>query len=262
MTFKKFLIQLIILIAFILIVFMAVLFWLKMYTNHGQELTLPDYIGSQIEESQEDAADKSFSLIVNDSIHIVDKPGGEIIEQNPKGGAKVKENRKIYVTITKDVADKKDLSSLPQLYGRNYSRKQKELSYMYIYTKIRDYQYDSGEPDHILGVWYKGQQVIDARGKRKNVEIVVGDTLEFTLSKRAGAELNIPDLMCRSVAEAKMVLEVSELVLGDVKTDGDITDFDNAKIVYQHPSPKDGFTITMGEAIHVTVTQSGINCDN
>jgi len=215
---------------------MAVLFWLKIYTNHGQELTLPNYIGEHIDASQEDAEKKSFSLIVNDSIHIVDKKGGEIIVQNPKGGTKVKENRKIYVTITKGIADTKDLSGLPVLYGRNYSRKQKELSYMSIFTKIKDYQYDSGEPDHILGVWYKGKKIINAQGKRKNVEIVVGDTLEFTLSKRAGAELNIPDLMCRSLAEAKMVLEVSELVL-------------------------DGFTITMGEAIHVTVTQDGVNCD-
>jgi beta-lactam-binding protein with PASTA domain len=262
LTFKKFLIQLAILVAFVAIILMAVLCWLRIYTNHGQELTLPDYIGKQIDSSQKDAEKKSFSLIVNDSIHIVDKPGGEIIEQNPKGGAKVKENRKIYVTITKGVADRKSLSSLPSLYGRNYSRKQKELSHMYIYTKIKDYQYDSGEPDHILDVWYNGERVIDARGKKKNVEIVVGDTLEFTLSKRAGAELNIPDLMCRSVAEAKMVLEVSELLLGDIKTEGDISDFENAKIVYQHPSSKDGFTITMGEAIHITVTQNGANCDN
>ncbi len=240
---------------------MAVLFWLRMYTNHGQELVLPDYMGKQFDESAKDASDKSFTLIVNDSIHRVDLPGGEIIEQNPKGGAKVKENRKIYVTVTKDIADQKSFNSLPVLYGRNYLRKQKELSYMHINTKIKDYQYDHGEPEHILKVWYRGKLVADAGGKRKNISIEVGDTLAFTLSKRAGAELNIPDLMCRTVAEAKTILEVSELELGDVKTDGAIKDLENARIVYQQPSPKDGFKITMGEAIHVTVTQNGINCD-
>ena len=240
---------------------MGIMWWLKIYTNHNQQLTLPDYIGQQFEKSQIDAKDKSFRLIVNDSIHRVGMKGGEIIDQNPKGGAKVKENRKIYVTVTKEIPDEKALKSLPQLYGRNYSRKQKELSFMKIYTKIKNYEHDLGEPNHILKVWYKGKLVADIKGKRQNVNIEIGDTLEFTLSTKSDAELDIPDLMCRTVAEAKTILDVNELELGDVKVDGDIENLQMARVVYQYPSPKNGFKITSGDAVHITVTQNGINCN-
>lgn len=262
MTLKKFLIQLAFLVAFILLVVFLVLFWLRIYTNHGQELTLPNYLDKNYEEALKDAKDKSFEIIVNDSIHEVDKPGGLIVEQNPKAGAKVKENRKIYVTTTKYLADRKSLESLPQLFGRNYERKKKELSYMNIYTKVKGYKQDASEPDHILEVWYKGQKVIDAASKRKNVEFEVGDTLEFVLSKRSGAQLPIPDLMCKGVSEVKFLLSSSQLLLGDVTSEGDIKDIESAKIVSQHPSPIAGYTILSGEPIHVTVTQVGANCDN
>lgn len=132
---------------------------------------------------------------------------------------------------------------------------------MKIYTKIRNYEHDLGEPDHILKVWYKGKLVADIKGKRSNVSIEIGDTLEFTLSSRNDAEIEVPNLMCRTVAEAKTILDVNELELGDVKTDGDIENLQSARVVYQYPSAQKGVKITSGDAVHITVTQNGINCN-
>src|SRR5689334_14026925 len=75
--------------------------WLKLYTHHGQALKMPDYTGFQYEEAIKDARHKKFRMSIQDSLHILGKPGGEIVKQNPDPGSLVKQNRMIYVTITK-----------------------------------------------------------------------------------------------------------------------------------------------------------------
>jgi len=81
---KKFLKQLLYLFAFVIFLIVAAIQWLKYYTHHGQKLEMPNYIGINHVEAKKDAEKKSFVLIVEDSLHIVGKPGGEIIDQNPK----------------------------------------------------------------------------------------------------------------------------------------------------------------------------------
>ena len=57
---------------------MLTLLWLRFYTNHGQELEMPDYIGVQLDEASKNAEDKTFQIVVTDSVHIVGTAGGEI----------------------------------------------------------------------------------------------------------------------------------------------------------------------------------------
>lgn len=239
---------------FVGLVLFAVFTWLKYYTNHGQQLELPDYIGQHISEASDDAEKRSFEIIVNDSIHIVGKKGGLIREQNPKGGSKVKENRKIYVTVTKHTADKITVADLPELYGRDFNRKRKELAYKNINAKVKSYRYDSGEPDHILEVWYKGMQIIGRSVNKKKVEINVGDTLDFVLSSDGGGQFDIPDLVCMTLSEAKWSLESSKLALGKVIENGSIDNPEDAYIISQSPSPSIVDKIATGEPINVTIS--------
>src|SRR5690606_23026533 len=78
-----------------LLVVLGIFLWLKLYTHHGQQLTLPDYTGMDLELARKDASRKSFDLVVDASVHMVGRKGGEILSQNPEGNSKVKENRKI-----------------------------------------------------------------------------------------------------------------------------------------------------------------------
>jgi len=233
-----------------------VLFWLKGYTNHGQQLELPDYVGVNYEKAKEDAEDRTFDLIINDSIHIVGKPGGEILDQNPVAYSKVKENRKIYVTTAKYNADMLSLENLPALYGKQYEGKKRELSYLDINADVKGYVYDPGEPDHILEVWHEGRKIISSSGNAKNVNIEKGGSLQFVLSKRGGGQMEIPDLKCKQVSVAEFILTQSSLTVGTVNQNGEITDLEKAYIISQYPSYAVGKTISMGEAIDITISQT------
>ncbi len=238
---KDFLKQLLYVILFLVFVLFAVMMWLRFYTNHGQKLTLPDYVGNTLEVAQKNAEDRTFHIIVSDSIYKVGKKGGVILSQTPVGGSKVKENRKIYVTVTKYNADKIKLGDLPVLYGNDYYQKSAELKYLEINTKIKSTKYDPGEPDYILEVWYKGRLIADGSVYKKETQIEKGSTLEFVISKSEGGEEVIPNLVCEEYNAAEFIALSSKFKIGQVKEQGEIKDRNTAYVVSQNP-PADGKT--------------------
>ncbi len=233
-----------------------VLMWLRIYTNHGQQLVLDDYTNLHVNEASKLANKETFKIIVTDSIHVVGRPGGIVLSQNPTPGAKVKENRKIYVRTTKYNADKIKVSDLPLLYGVNYQQKKEELAYREIESKIKSKRYDPGEPDYILEVWYKGNLIIGKNVLKTDVEIEKGDILEFVLSERGGGRFVIPDLKCKTLAASQFYLESSNLEIGDVNELGEITDPENAYVIRQNPLHDGESTLEQGGKINVTITQN------
>jgi len=246
----------IILMVVLTILFVGILFWLKVYTNHGQKLELPDFVGMEYADAEELGDDKTFELVVVDSIHIVGRNGGEVVDQNPSAFAKVKEDRKVYVTVTKYNADVLKTGSLGVMYGQDYESKKAELSHLNINSEIKGYNYDSGEPDHILEVWYEGRPIITGSGRKEEVEIKKGGTLQFVLSKRQGGLVGIPNLRCGTYGAAKFILESSNLKLGEVTDKGAISDRNSAYVIAQSPEYTAGQTINMGETITITLSQT------
>lgn len=251
---------------FVALIFGAVLLWLRFYTNHGQKLELPKYEGVDFDKAQKDAKSKSFELIINDSIHIVGKPGGLVWTQNPVAGSLVKENRKIYVDVTKYTADRIEYTSLGNLYGQEYERISARLSKMKITTDIRGYKPDNGAPEHILEVYYKGK-LIDGRNidesQKRGVKIDKGDKLEFILSKRGGFEIPVPDVTCRTLSQARAFLKFSKLNLGNIEKIGAITDIENAYVIDQFPNSNDIETVLTGSSFNLTIQQEKPeNCGN
>jgi len=259
---KSFLKHLLLVLAFVIIVVVSLLIWLKVYTNHGQELILPDYVNMPLDEVIKNAEKKKFIIVVDDSTHIVGKKGGIILDQNPKPSAKVKENRKIYVTTTKYKADKIKLNDLPSLYGRNFDSKKRELDIMQIKSNIKDYKYDLGEPNYILEAYYKGKLIVSKEGKVDNVEIEKGSTIDFILSKKSGGSMQLPDLRCMTLEQAIFMIESTNLKLGAVRENGVLTDKSYGYVIDQIPAFSSEASITIGSTIEVIISQEKpIDCD-
>ncbi|GLR16729.1 PASTA domain-containing protein [Portibacter lacus] len=233
-----------------------------MYTNHGQKLVLPNYVEMSLSEATSAAEEESFHLIVNDSVHMIGKPGGIIIDQNPKPDSKVKENRKVYVTTTKYIADQIKVSALPSLYGRDFERKSKELSFMDLNAAVKDYVYDPGEPNHILEVYYKGERIISSEGRDADINIEKGGTLEFVLSKRYGGEMGIPNVECMEYESAFFLIENLKLKVSEIINSGVITDQSTAYVIAQDPAFTPDGLIQIGDEIKLTISQEKpANCN-
>lgn len=228
--------------------------WLKIYTHHGQELELPDYTGYQYEDALRDAKKRKFRMSISDSIHILEKPGGEIIKQDPAPRALVKQNRMIYVTITKRSPDKIMSGRLPELYGKSYERKSRQLAeHFEIKSRVVDKRFDPGESGQILEVRYKGEVIMDNRGKVTDVPIEKGDVLDFVISEQSGGIVAVPNLICKTYEEAQFLLENLGLVVGERTEIGNVETIANAFITDQDPKPNE--EIRMETPISIVVVQ-------
>jgi D-alanine-D-alanine ligase len=239
---------------FLLGVLLIVILFLRWYTHHGQSLELPDYTGQAVETAANNARKNSFQIKVVDSVFIVGKEGGIVIDQSPKADSQVKQKRKIYVTVSKHAADQIPLGRLPVLYGKSYERKTKELKQGFeINTKIVGRKYDSGAPEHILEVIYKGQTIVSTDVRKDDILIDKGGTLEMILSKETGGSLSMPDLSCKSYDEAAFQLQTLNLIIGAEIKDNTVHDVDAAFVYNQDPSPES--RVYTGDTIKIYLTQ-------
>lgn len=229
--------------------------WLRFYTNHGQKLEMVNFVGQDLEEAIDFADDKSFELIVSDSTFVIGKKGGIILDQNPKPKSFVKENRKVYVTITKFDPDKIAVSDLPTLYGNDINQKLTELSFRGISGKIKSRKYDPGEPNHILEVYYKGKLIIDADNILSDLKINKGDELEFVVSDKESGEIIIPNLVCYAYQDVEFILSSNKLVLGEVTQKGTIDDINTAYVLAQEPSFDGVSKINMESKVNITIVK-------
>lgn len=249
-----------IIVTAILLIFL--LQWiLRIYTNHGQKLILPSYLDMPLEDAEQKAADESFRIIPNDSIFVVNKPGGIILSQNPDPDAVVKEGRKVYVTLTKYNADQIKVERLPLMYGKDFERKKKELKIAFeIEAEVAEYRFDPGPPNYILAVLYEQDTIISARGRDHNYEIPKGATLRFVISKEDGASLTVPDLICMGQEEAAFLL--STLKLNVEAIDAPESNEGELYVVRQEPRYDPQAKITMGDTIKVWLSPYKlVDCD-
>lgn len=255
LTSRAFIINLVLIFLFLFLVVFGIFQWLKIYTNHGQRLELPDYIETNYIEATEDAHKKSFDLIVNDSTHIVGKPGGIILNQNPKGGSFVKEKRKIYVTISKYSPDLINLEDLPRLYGENFEMKSAELRSRQLKPRIIGTKYDPIGNFTILEVWYNGEKIIDNAGRKSHVKIEKGSYIDMIISNPEGGSHVIPQLVGKTLDAAYLIVQVLKLQIGEIIENGEIAPEERGRalITDQYP-PHDGVaTLATGERISLTV---------
>jgi hypothetical protein len=97
---KSFLKQLIIAFIAFLVFSVLVVQWLKFSTNHNQKIEVPNLEKMSINnvETVLDNIDLNF-VVIDSASYNPDFPPQSVIDQDPKAGQFVKENRKIYLTL-------------------------------------------------------------------------------------------------------------------------------------------------------------------
>lgn len=119
---KVFLINLGLALLVLIILCVLMLQWLKSSTRHGDFVEVPDLAKLSISEMRQTIAEANLRYEVIDSAdYDPDYPRFSIIEQNPAAGNKVKENRKIYVTVNPSGYKKVTVPNIIQVTQRNAS---------------------------------------------------------------------------------------------------------------------------------------------
>ena len=88
--------------------------FLRIFTRHGQALSVPDLTGYSLEEVDSLLTERNLRFHVVDSVYNTNFPRGSVTDQNPHPEFKVKENRTIFLTIN---AFNPEFISMPNVVG-------------------------------------------------------------------------------------------------------------------------------------------------
>ena len=238
--------------AFIVLVLLLVFvfgFYLKIYTHHGESLTVPDFKGETIEKAKADCKEHNLQFIVKDSVYDFDKPKLSIIEQNPKPGSKVKEGRRVYFTINMDKAPQVEFSAR-ELVGEIRDQALRML----VGKGLREGRI-SYKPDMalnlVLGVMYNGRMVTDG-----NIKVDKGSMIDLVLGDGGkNQEATVPNVVGHPLYEGIIFVKDANLNYGQPIRDPDTTMFkDSIKAIIYKQSPLAGSIVPMGEPVFLWIT--------
>ena len=191
---------------------LLVLFFFYIYmpfsTNHGETLTVPDVRGVAFEDLDKFLGERKLRYeVTEDSGFSADLPPLSVLRQLPMPNAKVKENRKIYVTLN---AEKPPLVRMPKLIGGSVKNAQLILKTYDLRLGTIDYQ-----PDIALN--YVLDQKIDGRRVLEGERIPKGSSIDLVAGDGLGrVSLESPNLIFLDQESAEFAIIGSGLKIGDV----------------------------------------------
>ena len=180
MTFIKFLFtkvflkQLSIAIIALLGLVFIVLFWLKFTTNHDQKIEVPNLAKMSLDTAENKLNELYLRFeVIDSSNYNPDFPKYSVIEQIPKAGEFVKENRKIYLTLNRSGYV---YLKIPEVVGK--TRRQAEPTLISMGFEIGTITYKSYIAlDEVLELSYKGKKLKSGEKIQKTsvIDLVLGD---------------------------------------------------------------------------------------
>ncbi len=124
-------------------------------TRHNLEITVPDLTNISVDEAEKIVAANKMKLEVIDSVYVKRMGKGLVYRQNPKAGSKVKEGRRILLTINAMNAKK---VMMPNLVG--YSMRQAKAEILSKGLQIGRLEYVTDiATNNVLKQMYGGQEI-------------------------------------------------------------------------------------------------------
>ena len=195
-------------LSFVLIVLFVFYVYLPVTTNHGESMTVPDLEGIQLSELGEFLEERDLRYEVEpDSGYSAKYPPLAVLKQFPLANAKVKEGRKVYITLN---AKAPPVVKMPKLIQRSLKNAQLELRSMGLALGEITYKPDFAI-NSILGQYYQGKPIAEGMSipKGSKVDFEVGDGL-------GNQTIQMLDLTSLDLEEAIFVMRGYGLKLGDV----------------------------------------------
>ena len=215
-------------------------------TNHGETVEVPGLEGMNLKDLETLLGEKSLRYQVNDCTFVKGKKPLTILSQYPKAGTKVKENRRIYVSVTALSPPK---VKMPNLIDASLKNAQLVLqSYDLVLDRIK---YVPHFAKNAVLKQYLGTREIkpgEYLPKGSSINIVVGDGL-------GSAKVLIPNLVGSNFSEAGGILESLQLEIGSVTWESTSSE-ESGTIIKQKPTFAVGDSIQKGHLLDVWVAGS------
>jgi beta-lactam-binding protein with PASTA domain len=213
-------------IAIIFILLLLFLWSLGLITKHGKTLTIPSVMGASLADAEKLLEEKGFEIEIQDSVFVDTAAPLSVLRQFPEADAVVKENRTVYLTISRAIPPTIDMPNLEGMSFRNAEMVLRQYG-----LKLEDTVF---KPDFAKNAVLE-QQHNDQRIK-PGTKIRMGSSIVLVLGSGLGQDaFSVPDMFGLTFADAKAFLEANGLNLGAPVFDPDVRDSSNAYVYRQSP---------------------------
>ena len=245
---KKFLRHLGLAAGLTLVILIAVLLWLRIYTHHGQSITVPNLTGLTTDEVEDVTSSRRLRFEVVDSVYSTEMPRGTVLKQNPRPNSTVKKNRKIFLTMN---AVNPEMVSMPRLVG--LSIRQARLALQNAGLSLGDISY---RPDYAINNVL--QQMHRDSVINEGTEIIKGTVIDLVLGMGQSNETTrIPDLIGYSLDAAANIIADYYLNIGAITYDENMENAEDSAAAFiwrQYPEFDEFSRMNMGMEVDIWLT--------
>ncbi|MGW1762571.1 Stk1 family PASTA domain-containing Ser/Thr kinase [Streptomyces sp. NPDC002073] len=196
------------------------------------KVLVPDVINVSFDEAEKTLKDKGFD--VQRKNEESERTAGTVLKQNPPGSSSVEKGSTVTLTVAKEA----EKSTVPDLSGKNVDEAKKALE---------DEDLQLGSTTEVDSTATPGTVV--EQSLAPNVEVAKGSTVNVKIAK-AAAQVQVPQLFGKTVAEARQILQQNNLAFGSVVSG---PQDENALILLSEPGA--GTPVAAGSAVNVRTAQ-------
>lgn len=240
--------NLLICVVLVVVMIAGAVIFLNVVTKHNQELEVPDFSNMTVAEAETAAAQVGIRVEVTDSVFVKRMKRGAVRDQNPSPGAKVKEGRRISLTINALNAKK---VTMPNLVGLSMRQALAELQSRGLTPGKLIYVEDLAT-NNVL------------RQLRGNREIEPGESIEsetvidlvLGLNPESDAETYVPDLIGKRYINAVDLVHKQSLNIKTLKFDDSVKDYDDSlnAVVYRQSPEVSEIPVSIGDDVSLYLT--------
>jgi eukaryotic-like serine/threonine-protein kinase len=211
-----------------LVLLVAFIVFLEIFTHHNETVKVPSVKGMDIAEATRLLKSQRFEVSVEDSAFRDNLPKLSVVYQSPEAGDEVKTGRTVYLTINKVIPTMIDM---PNLLGLQFKFAESSIAGLGLHLGDTIYKPDFAR-NTVLDILVGGLSV------KAGAKIPVGTVVSLVLGGGvAETQIPVPDLFGMRLTDARVVLEANGVVMGSVVPNEDVTDTAAAFIYRQSPAP-------------------------
>lgn len=205
--------------------------WMENYTNHGQEIEIPDLTEMDIEEATKILDELKLTYEIDSIRFDSAQLPNSVISIFPEQGFKVKEGRKIFIK-----ANPKGWrpTSLPDIVGKSKRLAFAQLKMAGLEVGDTIYEPDLAK-DAVLRVMYRGKQI------SKDSELPRFSKVDLVLGKGLVYGVKMENLIGMNLEEARSSIYDNQFDVGRLVIDGNVSDSSSLRVYYQYPLPGDNY---------------------
>jgi len=227
--------------------FLCFFLWLKyidIYTHHDEHIVLPGFYGVHIQDLDSICQELDLRYIIIDSVFNKKEEKGIILEQDPRAGTNVKENRRIYFTIN---ALQNKVITFPYITDLSLRQTVRKLESLGLVVGELEYKPDLAK-NVVLNQKVNGIQI------KEGQELFLGTIVDLVIgSGLSDKTTSIPNLLGLNLQQAQTEIKVASLNLGAVIFDEGIIDSTNAMVYKQNPKLNEKIKVKLGTSIDIYI---------